>query len=131
MIVPEGSLIAPFSLVFECYGARVGVSTNEATILDSLPEHLPVKSKLIDSSDLENQFTLLTNEVARSREGTDTYSLYDSECLVLSTGDLAVALKQLSRELDAVVALEASPWVFVHAGVVAGRLVRLLFLAAV
>jgi hypothetical protein len=73
MIVPEGSLIAPFSLVFECYGARVGVSTNEATILDSLPEHLPVKSKLIDSSDLENQFTLLTNEVARSREGTDTY----------------------------------------------------------
>ena len=46
------------------------MSTNEATILDSRPEHLPVKSKLIDSLDLENQFTLLANEVARSQEGT-------------------------------------------------------------
>jgi hypothetical protein len=118
MIVADGPLLAPFSLAFECYGARVGVSTNEATILDSLPEHLPVKSKLIDSSDLENQFTLLTNEMAGSPEGADKYSLYDGECLVLSTGDLGVALKQLARELDAVVALEASPWVFVHAGVV-------------
>ena len=118
IIVANGPLLAPFSIAFECYGTRVGVSTNEATILDSLPAHLPVKSKLIDASDLENKFTLLTNEVARSQEGTDTYSLYDGECLVLSTGDLAVALKQLSRELDAVVALEASPWVFVHAGVV-------------
>jgi hypothetical protein len=118
MVAAGGPLIAHFSLAFECYGARVRVSTNEAAILDSLAEHLPVKSNLIDSSDLADQFTLLTNEVATGPSGTDKYSLYDGECLVLSTSDLDVALAQLARELDAVVALEASPWVFVHAGVV-------------
>jgi len=115
--MPGRPVNCPLGLAFECYGARVGVNTNAPTILDSLPEHLPVKSKLIDSSDLENQFTLSTNDLANPG-GTDTYSLYDGECLVLSTRDLGIALAQLARELDAVVALEAWPWLFVHAGVV-------------
>lgn len=121
MDAADDPLIAPFSLAIECYGARVGVGTNRAAILDSLPRHLPVKTNLIEASDLDNQFTLLTNDVASSPQDTDRYSLYDGECLVLSTSDLDVALEQLARELDAVVALEASPWLFVHAGVVGWR----------
>ena len=117
MSVP-GKRRAAFSLAFECYGARVVVSTNEMAIFDALPGNLPVGSKLIDATEVANRFSLLSNEVAEGPEATDTYGLYDSESLVLSTSDLEIALEQLARELDAVVALEASPWLFVHAGVV-------------
>jgi hypothetical protein len=72
MVVPGVPVIAPLSLVFECYGARVRVSTNEVAIFDSLSEHLPVTSQLIDSSDVENEFTLLTNEAAGSPQATNT-----------------------------------------------------------
>lgn len=109
---------AAFGLAFECYGARVGVSTNEPRIFDLLPEYLPVKSNPINPLAVQNKFTLLKVEPASSPDQSNTYCLYDSECLVLSTPDLNVALAQLASELDAVVALEASPSLFVHAGVV-------------
>jgi hypothetical protein len=107
-----------FGLAFECYGARIGVNTNETRIFDLLSKYLPVKSDLISLAAVENKFTLLKVEPASSSGPCDTYCLYDSECLVLSTPDLDVALEQLASELDAVVALEASPSLFVHAGVV-------------
>ena len=109
---------AAFGLAFECYGARIGVSTNENRIFDLLPKYLPVKSDLISLSAIENNFTLLKVDPAGSAGRRSTYCLYDSECLVLNTPDLDVALEQLASELDAVVALEASPSLFVHAGVV-------------
>jgi hypothetical protein len=109
---------AAFSLAFECYGARVGVSTNENGIFDRLPKYLPVKADLISVSAVENNFTLLKVEPDSTAGRSGAYCLYDSECLVLSTPDLDVALEQLASELDAVVALEASPLLFVHAGVV-------------
>ncbi|MBV8737557.1 MAG: hypothetical protein JO007_09905 [Alphaproteobacteria bacterium] len=117
----QSPTMAAFVLAFECYGARVGVSTNEASIFDLLPKYLPVKSDLISLSAVENKFTLLKGDPASSSGRDGAYCLYDSECLVLSTSDLHVALEQLASELDAVVALEASPSLFVHAGVVGWR----------
>ena len=118
MIGLQNPTTAAFALAFECYGARVGVSTNETSIFDLLPNYLPVKSDLISLSAVENKFTLLKVDPASSAGRDGAYCLYDSECLVLSTPDLHVALEQLASELDAVVALEASPSLFVHAGVV-------------
>jgi hypothetical protein len=117
MGAPGDPQIAPFSLVFESFGACVGVSTNEAGIFDAVAEHLPVKSRRLASADPENRFSLWSNEVPDRAEGAKTYSLYEGEFLVLSTGDLNVALEQLARELDAVVALDAPTSLFVHAGV--------------
>jgi hypothetical protein len=106
-----------FSFAFESHGARIRVGTNIPEVLSKLTEHLPPSARPIDPKEAQNVFTMLEIDHLDIKTKSE-YHLYNGECQILETESLDSALEEMARQLHATVALEASPWIFVHAGVV-------------
>ena len=104
--------------VFESYGARVGLKSNTNSILEAMKDRLPPASKLIDSGAPTCFFSIIAGDAGGERNGKCAYQLYRRRRLLRQTGSLDGALDELESRLPFAVALESSPGLFVHAGVV-------------
>lgn len=107
-------------LLFTCYGARIGIFTNDTrrpSVLDALLPLLPPGWQPLTSAQGICYYLV---DVQESETGGATYTVWmGSECLVEEV-DQEVALDELASALHVTVSCHApDDWLFVHAGVVA------------
>lgn len=104
-------------LAVEANGVRIGVRVDDACLLDAVTKRLPHGWRPIDSSDVDEFFSLLALE---SPEGT-TYRVCRHATELDPPTSLDNALESLESHLQIHVAERAVDRVFVHAGVVGWR----------
>src|SRR5215207_4627259 len=105
-------------LAFEAFGVRVGLSTNEASVLERFRDFMPPGSTPCDPATAEQRFALA------SRNGAG-FQLRLNEDWTIDYRDLEVALGLLDTHLCGYIAVHAPARIFVHAGAVAynGRVI--------
>jgi hypothetical protein len=104
--------------VFECRGARVGLKSNTSSILQAMKDCVPPASKRIDVRTSTCLFSIIRIRADIERTKKYTYTLYRRKRLLRQTESLESVLSELESRLHFAIALEASPWLFIHAGVV-------------
>lgn len=102
------------NLVFSSYGSRVGILTNITDLGDKLCAYLLPQTQRVEDSPADEQFTLLAHGEGVAR----LYSLHHDAELLMEAASLTIALEVLASEWHSAIALHASPFLFVHAGVV-------------
>ncbi|WYD79968.1 MAG: hypothetical protein V8K32_11695 [Candidatus Electrothrix gigas] len=93
------------------YGSCVSIQTNLRDLENRLNSHLPPQTQRVEDSNADEEFIVLAH-------GEDKYSLHHGSKLLATPFSLAVALEVLESEWHSAIALHASPFLFVHAGVV-------------
>ena len=105
-------------LAFASHGARIGVRTTDAALLECLRDHLPPGSEPAPTPVVDGLFSLAVVQ-SRSRTHPEPhYFLYRGTCRVAHTRKADEALQVLASGLHGQVATQARGWLFVHAGVV-------------
>jgi hypothetical protein len=102
------------TLIFSSYGSRIGVRTNIPDLLEKLKIFLLPQTESIQEGATDEQFSLFfydTNHIGG-------YFFYQGNDFLAKAPDLKKALELLVSALHKAIALYASPFLFVHAGVV-------------
>ena len=104
---------APHQIAFEAYGTELRICTNSQELLDQVELMLPPGWRRRPRSSKQHRLGLLD-------EGNGIYSLYrpDGMCIHDAPGR-EYALIMLESQIETHIALEATGFVFIHAGVVA------------
>ena len=105
---------APYQLAFEAYGTELRVCTNSRELLDHVELMLPPGWRRRPRSSKQHRLGLL-------EEGNGIYSIYrpsDGACIHDAPGR-DYALIMLESQIQGYIALNATEFVFIHAGVVA------------
>lgn len=103
---------APHQLPFAAFGVEMRVCTNSPDLLAQVEPMIPPGSDRRPRTVAQHRIGLLD-------EGNDIYSIYHEGICVHDAPGLGYALMMLDSQIQGYVALEASDYVFVHAGVVA------------
>jgi hypothetical protein len=119
-------------VAFEAFGVRIGVSTNDPRVRSRLPEVLPPHSLPSDPGDIEQHFSVVTDDGTTFtvrydvRDGVPAHQL-DAASYVASDVDLELALGLLDTHVHGCLALQAPEHIFIGAGAVAhhGRAILL------
>ena len=105
-----------FSL--KSYGVRIGIRSNDASVLDRVCEHLPHNWEVSSSAVVDRLYSIRVGG-AGPRASVRRFSLLYGDHLQLARStDLEVVLERLESDLRLFVADLAKHRVFVHAGVV-------------
>lgn len=105
-----------FSL--KSYGVRIGIRSNDASVLDRVCRHLPHDWETTSSSVVDRVYSILVGG-AGPRANVRRFSLLYGDHLQLARSvDLEVVLERFESDLRLFVAELAKHRVFVHAGVV-------------
>ena len=105
-----------FSL--KSYGVRIGIRSNDASVLDRVCRHLPRDWETTSSSVVDRVYSILGGG-AGPRANVRRFSLLYGDHLQLARSvDLEVVLERFESDLRLFVAELAKHRVFVHAGVV-------------
>jgi hypothetical protein len=108
--------------VFTAYGARIGVRTNDAALLEKLRQRLPPRARETAGRGFVDILVSVRQAPPSTRAGLRHFHLmYASHVRILRTTDLEEILAGFESELHFMVATYARRWVFVHAGCVAWR----------
>jgi hypothetical protein len=108
------------SLVFNAYGLRVGVRTNDPAALTLIKERLPPGWKQSTALRVERLYSVLIGK--SSKPGVRRFHLlYGDITRLARTLELDVVLDAFESDLQLYVAEQAHGRVFVHAGVVGWR----------
>ena len=104
---------APYQLAFEAYGTQLRICTNSRELLDHIELMLPPGWRRRPRSSKQHLLGLL-------EEGNGVYSIYrpDGACIHDAPGR-EYALILLESQIQGHIALDATEFVFIHAGVVA------------
>jgi hypothetical protein len=104
---------APYQLAFEAYGMELRICTNSRELLDHIEVMLPSGWQRRPRSSKQDRLGLLD-------EGNGIYSIYrpDGACIHDAPGR-EYALTMLESQIQGHIALDATDFVFIHAGVVA------------
>jgi hypothetical protein len=104
---------APYQLAFEAYGMQLRICTNSRELLDHVELILPPGWLRRPRSSKQDRLGLLD-------EGNGIYSIYrpDGACIHDAPGR-EYALTMLESQIQGHIALDATGFVFIHAGVVA------------
>jgi hypothetical protein len=104
---------APYQLAFEAYGMQLRICTNSRELLDHVELILPPGWLRRPRSSKQGRLGLLD-------EGNGIYSIYrsDGACIHDAPGR-EYALTMLETQIEGHIALDATEFVFIHAGVVA------------
>jgi len=97
---------------FEAFGVRIGLSTNEAGVLERFRDFVPPGSRACDPATAQQRFAVT------GRNG-DGYQLRLNDEWTLDHRDLELALGLLDTHMCGFIAVHATERIFVHAGVVA------------
>ncbi len=105
-------------LAFVSHGARIGVRTTDAALLDCLRDHLPPGARPALTPVVDGLFSLAVVESRSQAHPEPHYFLYQGACRVAHTRQADEALHALASGLHGQVAGWARERLFVHAGVV-------------
>jgi len=105
--------VAGFSL--KSYGVRIGIRSNDASLLDQLSQHLPDQWEQAASPVVDRVYSILVGGRAHARRSS---LLYGDDLQLARSRDLNVVLERFESDLRLFVAELATHRVFVHAGVV-------------
>jgi hypothetical protein len=111
----------PAGLTFSCYGARIGVRTNNPELMERLLDHLPPHSKLINAPQVEYLYSLRDGGAASQPANSRIrrfHLIYLNTTRIMRTQQLEKAWTHLESALHFNVAMSAPKRIFVHAGVV-------------
>ncbi|NUQ39152.1 MAG: hypothetical protein HUU23_15465 [Caldilineales bacterium] len=104
---------------FNAYGASVGIRTNDAAILDRVPEIMPPEWEARETPVVDSLFSLWVGQPAKQRGRRQYHLLYSGAARVSRSLDMAAVLHDLENYLLLTVAYWAKEdHLFVHAGVV-------------
>lgn len=102
---------------FICYGARIGIRTNDARIMLQLQNALPPHSKLAKTQKVDWQYSLWVAPPTRSGR-KPFHVLYSNDEPSTRVRDIDLLLNSFEGQVQLAVAQKARRKVFVHAGVV-------------
>ncbi len=105
-------------LAFVSHGARIGVRTTDAALLECLRGHLPPGSEPAPAPVVDGLFSLAVVQSRSRMHPEPHYFLYQGACRAAHTRKADEALQALASGLHGQVAAQARGWLFVHAGVV-------------
>lgn len=100
-------------LLFECYGSYIKINTNLED-LQIIISCLPPQSRFVNDDLVDQEFTLLVHK----KSTHCYYSLYHGKNYLIETQNITTVLTRLESEWHLAIAFHASPFLFVHAGVV-------------
>jgi hypothetical protein len=103
---------APHQLPFEAFGVEMRVCTNAPELLARIEQMLPPQWQRRPRAPTQHRLGLL-------HEDEDVYSIYHDSICVHDAPGLEYALVMLDSQIQGYVALEATEFIFIHAGVVA------------
>lgn len=103
---------------FNCFGASIGVRVNEAGLMDRVEALLPPNAKPAPSPMVDNLWSFYAAPSSGVGEGRGYHLLYDDSSRVVRTLDLDELFEQFASRIHFNVAVRATPYLFVHAGVV-------------
>lgn len=109
------------SFAFTAFGARVGVSLGDSSLLDLLVDALPPGSKATAARDLDHRIRLEPAGSLRAVEHERRYHLFTNDVLTREAIHRFRVPDAVESVLEGLVAECARPWLFLHAGVVAWR----------
>jgi hypothetical protein len=118
MTTPIESRPCPFRLAFASHGVRIGIRTNSAAILDALAGDLPPEARPVDFDAVQEIFTAWSRADDPAADAPCAYYLLQGERPRFETDELGLALHTLAGFVHSTIALESTPSIFVHAGVV-------------
>ncbi len=104
-------------LAFTCYGARIGVRTNQASVLSQLQNALPPHSKISHNTKTDWLYSFWIAPPTRSGR-KPFHVLYSNDEQSARLRDIDSLVMTFEREVQLAVAQKARRKVFVHAGVV-------------
>lgn len=105
-------------LILDSYGARIGVSANEAAVADRLHRMMPFGATIERDPAVDTLYTLTLRESGFADGTGHAHLERDGSVLFSGPGDVDGALRALEADLHFQVALNARGVLFVHAGVV-------------
>lgn len=108
------------SLAVDLYGLRVDVRTNDASLLESFPAHLPVGWQPANTNCVDRVYTVRAIK-ERGADRESRFVLWQDDRLLADLDDRWNSLQILENDLERYVAECAPHRVFVHAGVVGWR----------
>lgn len=109
------------SLSLRSYGVRIGISSDDTSILQRVCEHLPHDWKSTTSATFDRVYSLATEKGPR-RNSRRVHVLHGGDDLELArSDDLDVVMERFESDVRIFVAEMAKHRVFVHAGVVAWK----------
>jgi hypothetical protein len=126
------SALALDELAFECFGVRIGVSTNDDRVRSRLPDLIPPHSSACDAGTVAHHFSVNSDDGSTFnvrydvRDGVPARPL-DAASYVASDVDIRLALGLLDTHLHSCVAFRAVDRFFISAGAV-GYLDRMIVL---
>jgi hypothetical protein len=108
-------------IVFQSYGLRVGIRTNDAEVLALLPSRLPPDRKPYHHNGVDRLYSLKAAKSSHPDPGR--LFIYANQTRLTRLQNANVVVDALERDLQAFLAEHARNRLFVHAGVVgyAGR----------
>ncbi len=105
-------------LVLASYGARIGVSTNEPAVVETIRRMTPFDGAIEQDLPLDTLYTLTCRARSSGRDIDHVHLERDGSVLFTGPGDVATVLGAFERDAHFQVALNARDALFVHAGVV-------------
>ncbi len=105
-------------LAVTSFGVRVGVRVDDAALLPELSERLPPGSRVSDSPVVDHLFSFRAGGTVAGSRIRRFHVGYNGWTQFVRTLDEADALTAFESAVRFEVAAAATPWVFVHAGVV-------------
>src|SRR5262245_27593595 len=105
-------------LSFVSHGTRIGIRVNDPRVMEQIRPLLPYGAKPAGSDAVDDLFSLIVGP-ASTLPGLRHYNiLYWGSARIARSFDLDGVLTALQSSLHFAVAMQAQPWLFVHAGVV-------------
>ncbi len=105
-------------LAFTSHGARIGVRTTDAALLECLADRLPPGSLSAADPEVDGLFSLAVVESRSRAHPAPHFFLHQGACRVAHTRDAGEVLDALASALHGQVAAASRGPLFVHAGVV-------------
>jgi hypothetical protein len=104
-------------VAFSCYGARIGIRTNDASLLPLLPDAFPPHSKTYARRNVDWLYSFWIAPPTRSGR-KPFHLLYSNDQQLVRLRDVQMLVDSFERDVQLAVAQKARRKVFVHAGVV-------------
>jgi hypothetical protein len=113
-------------IAFECFGVRIGVSTNDPRVRSQLRDLVPPHTQPCEAAAVEQHFSVATEDGGAFtvrcdvRDGVPARDL-DVPSYIATDVDLSLALGLLEDQLHSMVAYRAVDRIFINAGAVGFR----------